>query len=248
MCTTCGCGAGNVSIEEHEKTHQHSHSDHHHSHDEDHNSRAVVIHHHHYYGQVNIHYHIDENKTLPHHHHEHVQSESSHVDEEAKAEAEPVTSQPDADTVPKTSHSDTTEETQTRMVKIEQDILKENNTIAELNRSFLRQNKITAINLMSSPGSGKTTLLISTLNYLDPHKCSVIEGDQQTTNDADRIRTTGTSAIQVNTGKGCHLDCFSYLSTPTDFLSVPFFRHFSLFILLCQQFLPSLPPFSFSLS
>ncbi|EOW8834337.1 hydrogenase nickel incorporation protein HypB, partial [Cronobacter sakazakii] len=64
-----------------------------------------------------------------------------------------------------------------------------------------------ALNLVSSPGSGKTTLLTETLKRLrDTTPCAVIEGDQQTVNDAERIRATGTPAIQVNTGKGCHLD------------------------------------------
>jgi hydrogenase nickel incorporation protein HypB len=63
------------------------------------------------------------------------------------------------------------------------------------------------LNLVSSPGSGKTTLLTETLKRLNGRAaCAVIEGDQQTVNDAARIRATGTPAIQVNTGKGCHLD------------------------------------------
>ena len=75
------------------------------------------------------------------------------------------------------------EETQQRLLKVEQDILG------------------------ASPGSGKTTLLTTTLNALkNDYPCYVIEGDQQTENDADRIRQTGVPAIQVNTGKGCHLD------------------------------------------
>jgi hydrogenase nickel incorporation protein HypB len=92
------------------------------------------------------------------------------------------------------------------MVQIEQDILAKNDAIAEKNRAFLEQRQITSLNLVSSPGSGKTTLLTETLKLLDHNKCAVIEGDQQTTNDADRIRQTGARAIQVNTGKGCHLD------------------------------------------
>jgi len=92
------------------------------------------------------------------------------------------------------------------MVKIEQDILAKNDAIAEKNRQFLESREIRALNLVSSPGSGKTTLLTETLKKLDHNRCAVIEGDQQTTNDADRIRQTGAKAIQINTGKGCHLD------------------------------------------
>ncbi|SUT94028.1 hydrogenase nickel incorporation protein HypB [Actinobacillus lignieresii] len=96
---------------------------------------------------------------------------------------------------------------QTRLLKIEQDVLGENNQYARLNRDFFKQNNILALNLVSSPGSGKTTLLASTLTSLKERKqCYVIEGDQQTENDANRIRATGVPALQINTGKGCHLD------------------------------------------
>jgi hydrogenase accessory protein HypB len=65
---------------------------------------------------------------------------------------------------------------------------------------------VLALNLVSSPGSGKTTLLVKTIEMLGDQPLAVIEGDQQTANDADRIRATGAPAVQVNTGKGCHLD------------------------------------------
>ncbi|EIJ69407.1 hydrogenase nickel incorporation protein HypB [Pasteurella bettyae] len=96
---------------------------------------------------------------------------------------------------------------QKRLLKIEQDVLGKNNQIADSNRNLFKYLNLTALNLVSSPGSGKTTLLTTTLNALKTaHRCYVIEGDQQTENDADRIRETGVPAIQVNTGKGCHLD------------------------------------------
>ena len=66
--------------------------------------------------------------------------------------------------------------------------------------------RVLAVNLVSSPGSGKTTLLCKTIEMLGDQPLAVIEGDQQTQNDADRIRATGARAVQVNTGKGCHLD------------------------------------------
>ena len=95
-------------------------------------------------------------------------------------------------------------------IKLEADVLGENNRIAEANRAHFAAHGVTAYNLVSSPGSGKTTLLCATIDYLKRHApalpLAVIEGDQQTSNDADRIRATGASAIQVNTGKGCHLD------------------------------------------
>ena len=93
------------------------------------------------------------------------------------------------------------------MVQIEQDILGKNDAYAAANRGRLVQQGILALNLVSSPGSGKTSLLTRTLTDLrDELSLAVIEGDQQTSNDADRIRATGARAIQINTGKGCHLD------------------------------------------
>lgn len=96
---------------------------------------------------------------------------------------------------------------QSRMVQIEQDILSKNNEYAAANRHWFRERGILALNLVSSPGSGKTTLLTRSINDLKAElKLSVIEGDQQTANDAERIRETGVKALQINTGKGCHLD------------------------------------------
>ncbi len=96
---------------------------------------------------------------------------------------------------------------QRRMLEVEIDVLDKNNRLAERNRARFAARKQLVLNLVSSPGSGKTTLLTETLVRLkDSVPCAVIEGDQQTVNDAARIRATGTPAIQVNTGKGCHLD------------------------------------------
>ncbi|MFH1873248.1 MAG: hydrogenase nickel incorporation protein HypB [Pseudomonadota bacterium] len=94
-----------------------------------------------------------------------------------------------------------------RMVQIEQDILAKNNAYAAQNRQRLAARGIFALNLVSSPGSGKTTLLCKTIELLRGRQSvTVIEGDQQTSQDAERIRATGAPAIQINTGKGCHLD------------------------------------------
>ncbi len=96
---------------------------------------------------------------------------------------------------------------QARMVRVEQNILAKNDAYAAANRDHFREHGIFALNLVSSPGSGKTTLLVRTVNALkDRHPICVIEGDQQTSLDADRIRATGVPALQINTGKGCHLD------------------------------------------
>ncbi|MCU7931878.1 MAG: hydrogenase nickel incorporation protein HypB [Candidatus Thiodiazotropha sp. (ex Codakia rugifera)] len=97
--------------------------------------------------------------------------------------------------------------TQSRMVQIEQDILGKNNQYAAANRRYFQKHGILGLNLVSSPGSGKTTLLTRTIDDLQSDfDMAVIEGDQQTTHDAERIRATGVKALQINTGKGCHLD------------------------------------------
>ena len=99
---------------------------------------------------------------------------------------------------------------QARMVSIERDILSRNDDFAADNRRWLAGRGILALNLVSSPGSGKTSLLVRTIAALQAMPqavpVSVVEGDQQTSFDAERIRATGAPALQINTGKGCHLD------------------------------------------
>ena len=96
---------------------------------------------------------------------------------------------------------------ETRLLSVERDILARNDAIAAENRRALQAAKTLALNLVSSPGSGKTSLLVETLRRIGgKYPLAVIEGDQETTADADRIRATGVPAIQINTGKGCHLD------------------------------------------
>jgi len=98
-------------------------------------------------------------------------------------------------------------EAETRRIAVEQAILAKNDAYAANNRALLGERAILALNLVSSPGSGKTTLLVRTIAALgDAVAIAVIEGDQQTSQDADRIRATGVPAVQINTGKGCHLD------------------------------------------
>ncbi len=90
---------------------------------------------------------------------------------------------------------------------VEEDILGRNNRIAARNRALFAGKGVFVLNLVSSPGSGKTTLLERTLADLaGRHRCAVVEGDQQTDNDAVRIAATGVPVKQVNTGAGCHLD------------------------------------------
>ncbi len=104
-----------------------------------------------------------------------------------------------------TSESDGVE--QGKIITLEKEILAKNTRIAEGNRNRFRKNNILALNLVSSPGSGKTTILERTIQELDKRiPIMVIEGDQETSRDVERIRATGCPAVQINTGTGCHLE------------------------------------------
>ncbi|MES9960444.1 MAG: hydrogenase nickel incorporation protein HypB [Sedimenticola sp.] len=150
--------------------------DHDHDHEHDHHHHD----HEHHHGHDHDHHHH-------HHHHHHGEHTHDYGQGPARAHAPGLS--------------------QTKMVQIEQDILGKNNEYADANRRYFSDHGIHTLNLVSSPGSGKTTLLTRTLTDLkDELALSVIEGDQQTANDADRIRETGVRALQINTGKGCHLD------------------------------------------
>jgi hydrogenase nickel incorporation protein HypB len=205
MCTTCGCGQGETRIEDahdHEHVHPdgtvHSHphdhaGEHGHSHGHDHD-HAHAHEHRHADGTVHSHSHdhADEHGDGHAHGHEHGSHDHRHDDLHyglgpAGAHAPGMS--------------------QARMVQIEQDILGKNDALAAANRKRFAERGIFAVNLVSSPGSGKTTLLVKTIEALKGrHEVVVIEGDQETSYDADRIRATGAHALQINTGKGCHLD------------------------------------------
>src|SRR5262249_53352315 len=95
----------------------------------------------------------------------------------------------------------------TETISLEQKVLAKNDELAEANRKWLAERNILAFNVTSSPGAGKTTLLERTIRDLGSRRSvSVIEGDQETLLDAERIRATGCRVVQVNTGAGCHLD------------------------------------------
>jgi hydrogenase nickel incorporation protein HypB len=102
-------------------------------------------------------------------------------------------------------HSHGTLTADTHTLDIEQAVLARNDELAAHNRTRLRETGVRAVNLMSSPGAGKTSLLERTIRDYAGEVC-VIEGDQETRFDADRIREAGARAVQVNTGAGCHLD------------------------------------------
>ena len=98
-------------------------------------------------------------------------------------------------------------EHESRTIRVEEDLLAKNNRLAAGNRQLFTSSHLLVLNLVSSPGSGKTSLLERTLADLKRRfNFSVLEGDQQTTNDADRIAATGVPVKQLNTGAGCHLD------------------------------------------
>ncbi|MCL2899430.1 hydrogenase nickel incorporation protein HypB [Brenneria tiliae] len=220
MCTTCGCGEGESRIEGEEHSHQHDHHhghdhdhghhhDHHHGHKHDHHhghhqgakikSRCVIIHHHHYHGDVHNHYYALPPKGA--------KPSAKGAAAEGEAAFQPEVREQDLHYGQGAAGTHAPGVGQQRLLQIEMDVLSKNNHLAQHNREHFQARNILALNLVSSPGSGKTTLLTSTLNQIGQRfSCAVIEGDQQTTNDAERIRATGVSAIQVNTGKGCHLD------------------------------------------
>jgi len=155
----------------------HGHDHHHHDHD-------------HYHDHDHHHDHHHDHDHAHHHHDNHLRQTEGLV--EARANLAGVH-------VPGLS--------QERIIRIERDILSKNNAYAQENRDRFARTGTFALNLVSSPGSGKTTLLCRTIEALKQRlPIAVIEGDQQTSNDAERIRATGVKAVQVNTGKGCHLD------------------------------------------
>ena len=212
MCVTCGCGSGDTRIEgqaldrdqPHEHTHLHADGTvHTHVHDHVHAAHGDA--HHHDHGPLEAHEHAHTHADGTSHSHAHAHAgDHAHVhDGDAGAHAyRPVPAHHHGP-----AHSHAPGMTQARMLKIEQDILSKNDAYAAKNREMLAARGTFAVNLVSSPGSGKTTLLVRTIAALRGEMpTAVIEGDQQTALDADRIRATGAPAIQVNTGKGCHLD------------------------------------------
>jgi hydrogenase nickel incorporation protein HypB len=153
--------------------------------------------------------HIEGQDHAHHHHHDHGHDHAHGHSHDQDHDHGPAASGPHGDlhygTGPAHAHAPGL--SQSRMVQIEQDVLSKNDGFARTNRARFADHGILAFNLVSSPGSGKTTLLTRTIADLgEHHDISVIEGDQQTTNDAEKLRATGARTLQINTGKGCHLD------------------------------------------
>ena len=180
MCTTCGCATGETRVEG--ETHHHDDPLWHVHEDGTGHSHGPA----HTYVPASKYRHADG--TMHDHHHDKEGGHDLHYGQGPAGGHAPGM-------------------TQARMVQIEQDILGKNNGYAARNRERLAERGIFALNLVSSPGSGKTTLLCRSIDMLKGRlPVAVIEGDQQTSQDAERIRSTGAPAIQINTGKGCHLD------------------------------------------
>jgi len=136
-------------------------------------------------GSDDFHIHIGD-EDGHHHHHDHGQDHDHHHHH---------------------GHDHSHHHGESRKVEVEQDVLLKNNLLAERNRGWFEAKRVLALNFLSSPGSGKTTILEKTIPMLSGEwPVAVVEGDQQTTNDADRIHALGVPVIQVNTGTGCHLD------------------------------------------
>ncbi len=142
-------------------------------------------------GDPHSHTHIDENGNVVTHTHSHGEHDHHHHDHDHDHD-----------------HDHGHDHEKSRTIAVGEDILARNNAVAAQNRALFAARKILALNFVSSPGSGKTELLCATIRNkpADAPQILVIEGDQQTDNDANRIRATGADALQINTGKGCHLD------------------------------------------
>jgi len=204
MCVVCGCATGTPGAQPataHSHEHQHRHAD------------GVLHSHAHHHPEHDARHGHGHDAEHPHDHtHDHSHDHTHDHTEVIRPDGAPQVDAATGDlhygagsarvSVPGMS--------QARAIKIEMDVLGANHRIAEQNRAHFAAHDVVAYNLVSSPGSGKTTLLCATIEALKARApqlpVAVIEGDQQTSNDADRIRATGAPAIQVNTGKGCHLD------------------------------------------
>ncbi|HYF89370.1 hydrogenase nickel incorporation protein HypB [Azospirillum sp.] len=206
MCTVCGCGEGETRIDGKATDAEHEHIGpdgkvYRHRHGEGHGAAHHHAHHHH----DDTHEHVAPDGTVfrhshtDHGHHDHGHGHE-HGHDHAHAHHHHRPDRPDAIDGGAALN-------QPRLITIERDILAKNDALADINRRRFAGRGVFVLNLMSSPGSGKTTLLTRSLTDLKGRfPVAVIEGDQQTSFDADRIRATGTPAVQVNTGKGCHLD------------------------------------------
>ncbi len=196
MCDTCGCDHSHEPIKYTIPRHDHAH-EHNHTHDHDHIEHVHGEHEHthaHTHSHVHSHSHPHDHDHNHNHNHAHTHDED-HVHEHTHHHSHSH------------SHSHDQDHSHSKVVQLEQDVLSKNNMLAMRNRGFFEAKRIFVLNLVSSPGSGKTTLLEKTIAAMKNElNFFVVEGDQQTVNDAQRISATGVPVIQINTGNGCHLD------------------------------------------
>jgi hydrogenase nickel incorporation protein HypB len=204
MCGTCGCSSTNkitiTNLESgltatldryaHHRDHEHVHEDgtrHSHSH-------GHVHHHDHGHDRHQSHDHPHDHDGHHHHHHGH---ERTHADGTIHSHSH----------VHGHEHEREDKGDRATVVALEARLLAKNDALAERNRAWFRGREILALNLVSSPGSGKTTLLERTIRDLGSEvSIFVVEGDQATANDSERIHAAGAPCVQVNTGTGCHLE------------------------------------------
>ncbi len=217
MCITCGCGDGaEVTVTDpqtgelrpieraaHDHAHGHSH-DHEHPHDHEHHDHRHPQDNDHDHSHGHDHSH-DHGRHAHAHDHGHPHSHDDHHEHgEARLEVVALAGR----------HGVT--------VDIERAILDKNDQLAARNRAWFEGREVLALNLVSSPGAGKTSLLERTIRDLKGEiPIGVIEGDQQTQNDADRIKAAGAAAVQINTGTGCHLEA-DMVQRALDALRPPF--------------------------
>ena len=187
MCATCGCS---TDVEQAHGASEHPDSDHSEIEGSHPNPHELEHAHHHSHELGHAHNHSHELEHSHHHpHHEHL-----HADHHLHGDHAPEVRHLSVQLPP-------------RMLTLERELLEKNSRLAERNRGWFEGKEILTLNFTSSPGSGKTTLLERTIRALgDSVIISVIEGDQETVRDAERIRATGCRVIQINTGTGCHLD------------------------------------------
>jgi hydrogenase nickel incorporation protein HypB len=221
MCVTCGCSDGGETTYTHFPDASQNPDDQpavapHEPHSHHLPDGRVITHSHAHQGHSQAHPGSDPAPTADHHHHhgmdyhhnyehyqghDHGQPISPAQDHEAKGESGQDFSHLS------TGMSSVAAAASTHTTTLEINLLAKNNLLAAQNRGWFEGRNVLALNLMSSPGAGKTTLLTRTINDLkDRLTFAVIEGDQATVNDAQRIRETGCNVVQVNTGTGCHLE------------------------------------------
>ena len=178
MCDTCGCGKDEFTIH-HPSEHDHQHT---------HGELQHIHPHHHDHPHEHDHPHDHDHGYNHNHDHSHPHDHNHHYDHDHV-------------------HGIDHDHSHKKVIDLNVDILSQNNLLAQLNRRFFEGRYVLCFNLVSSPGSGKTTILEKTIKALLPtRQIFVIEGDQQTSNDALRIESAGAPALQINTGTGCHLD------------------------------------------